>query len=82
MTKPNLVAFQRVLTDLGIREGDRVYVQSSYDQAKVWDLSPEEIVAVFDLSQALKHVDTIFARVFGEGGYAGKSLRDPKEGDS
>jgi len=30
-------------------------------------LSPEEIAAVFDLSQALKHVDTIFDRVFGEG---------------
>jgi adenylosuccinate lyase len=28
-------------------------------------LSPEEIEAQFDLAYHLKHVDTIFARVFG-----------------
>jgi len=29
-------------------------------------LSPEEIDARFDLDYHLKHVDTIFARVFGD----------------
>ena len=29
-------------------------------------LTPEELKAIFDLSRYLRHVDTIFARVFGE----------------
>jgi len=35
-------------------------------------LSPEQIRAQFDLGYHLKHVDTIFARVFGSAGRSRK----------
>jgi uncharacterized membrane protein len=47
----------------GYVEGDALYLASPVSGA----LSDAELEALFDLGYHFKHVDTIFARVFGDG---------------
>jgi adenylosuccinate lyase len=47
------------------QEGGQLKERLSRDRAVIAHLSPEEIDAVFDLGYHLKHVDTIFKKVFG-----------------